>query len=55
MKIFVNNTLDIMEDIVEKDAITLILTCIWWFIMLLTSPIWIIPYLILRKKGNTDE
>lgn len=62
MKIFIINTLTIMEDIVEnfKDAVMVILTCIWWFVMLLTMPLWIIPYLIFRKKGkhkrvNTDE
>lgn len=54
MKIFINNTLDIMEDIAEnfKDAIMIILTFIWYFIVLLTLPIWLIPYLILKKKWS---
>lgn len=62
MKNFTNNTLNIMEDIVKnfKDAIMIVLLCIWWFAMLLTMPLWIIPYLIFRKKVkhkrvNTDD
>lgn len=57
MRSFIDNTLQLMDDIIKNlgDAIMIILVCIWAFLVLLTLPIWAIPYLIWKKKGDTNE
>jgi hypothetical protein len=51
-------TLEMMDDIITElsGAVGIIITWVWFILVAVTTPIWVIPYLISKKrKENKDD
>lgn len=56
MKEFRDVTLSIMEDIADNvgSIFTIVGIVLWIMIVVVTSPIWIVPYWIYTRKGDAE-